>query len=44
MNLLKENLNEMLDFLTPRERKIIKMRFGLEGGDVHTLEEVGKEF
>lgn len=44
MNLLKENLNEMLDFLTPRERKIIKMRFGLEGWDVHTLEEVGKEF
>lgn len=44
MNLLKENLAEMLDFLTPRERKIIKMRFGLEGGDVHTLEEVGKEF
>ena len=44
MNLLKENLNEMLDFLTPRERKIIKMRFGLEGGDVHTLEEVWKEF
>lgn len=44
MNLLKENLAEMLDFLTPRERKIIKMRFGLEGWDVHTLEEVGKEF
>lgn len=44
MNLLKENLNQMLDFLTPRERKIIKMRFGLEGGDVHTLEEVGREF
>lgn len=44
MNLLKENLWEMLDFLTPRERKIIKMRFGLEWGDVHTLEEVGKEF
>jgi len=44
MNLLKDNLNEMLDFLTPRERKIIKMRFGLEWGDVHTLEEVGKEF
>lgn len=44
MNLLKENLAEMLDFLTPRERKIIKMRFGLEWGDVHTLEEVGKEF
>lgn len=44
MNLLKENLYEMLDFLTPRERKIIIMRFGLDGGDVHTLEEVGKEF
>ncbi len=44
MNLLKDNLYEMLDFLTPRERKIIIMRFGLNGGDVHTLEEVGKEF
>ncbi len=44
MNLLKDNLGEMLDFLTPRERKIIQMRFGLEGWDVHTLEEVGKEF
>ncbi|MGE4444316.1 MAG: sigma-70 family RNA polymerase sigma factor [Candidatus Altimarinota bacterium] len=44
MTLLKENLYEMLDFLTPRERKIIIMRFGLDGGDVHTLEEVGKEF
>ncbi|MDP2090459.1 MAG: sigma-70 family RNA polymerase sigma factor [Candidatus Gracilibacteria bacterium] len=44
MNLLKDNLYEMLDFLTPRERKIIIMRFGLDGGDVHTLEEVGKEF
>lgn len=44
MNLLKDNLYEMLDFLTPRERKIIIMRFGLNGWDVHTLEEVGKEF
>jgi len=44
MTLLKENLYEMLDFLTPRERKIIIMRFGLDWGDVHTLEEVGKEF
>ncbi len=42
--LLKENLYEMLDFLTPRERKIIIMRFGLDGGEIHTLEEVGKEF
>lgn len=44
MTLLKTNLYEMLDFLTPRERKIIIMRFGLDGGDIHTLEEVGKEF
>lgn len=44
MTLLKENLYEMLDFLTPRERKIVIMRFGLDGWDVHTLEEVGKEF
>ena len=44
MNLVKENLYEMLDFLTPRERKIIIMRFGLDGWDVHTLEEVWKEF
>ena len=44
MNLLKENLYEMLDFLTPRERKIIIMRFWLDGWELHTLEEVGKEF
>ena len=44
MNLLKNNLYEMLDFLSPRERKIIIMRFGLDGWDIHTLEEVGKEF
>jgi len=44
MKLLKENLYEMLDFLTQRERKIIIMRFGLDGWDIHTLEEVGKEF
>ena len=44
INLLKENLYEMLDFLSPRERKIIIMRFGLDGGDVHTLEEVWKDF
>lgn len=42
--ILKENLYEMLDFLTPREKKIIVMRFWLDGGDMHTLEEVGKEF
>ena len=44
VQLIKSNLYEMLDFLTPRERKIIIMRFGLEWGDIHTLEEVGKEF
>ncbi|EKE29047.1 MAG: RNA polymerase sigma factor [uncultured bacterium (gcode 4)] len=44
LQLLKENLYEMLDFLTPRERKIIIMRFWLDGWDIHTLEEVGKEF
>lgn len=44
MNLLKDNLYDMLDFLTPRERKIVIMRFGLNGWDVHTLEEVGREF
>jgi len=44
MNLLKTNLYKMLDFLTPRERKIIIMRFGLDWGDIHTLEEVGRDF
>ncbi len=44
LSILKENLYDMLDFLTPRERKIIVMRFGLDGGEMHTLEEVGKEF
>jgi RNA polymerase primary sigma factor len=42
--ILKENLYEMLDFLTPREKKIVVMRFGLDGGEMHTLEEVGREF
>lgn len=42
--LRKENVHSMLDFLTPRERKIIEMRFGLKDGIGHTLEEVGKEF
>lgn len=44
VNLLKENLYEMLDFLTPREKKIIIMRFWLWWWDVYTLEEVWKEF
>lgn len=42
--IIKENIHEMLQYLTPREQKIIKMRFGLGDGISHTLEEVGKEF
>jgi RNA polymerase primary sigma factor len=42
--LKKENVHAMLEFLTPRERKIIEMRFGLADGIGHTLEEVGQEF
>jgi len=42
--LRKENVHAMLEYLTPRERKIIEMRFGLRDGIGHTLEEVGKEF
>ncbi len=42
--LRKENVHAMLEYLTPRERKIVEMRFGLKDGIGHTLEEVGKEF
>jgi RNA polymerase primary sigma factor len=42
--LLTDHIVEILDFLTPREQKILKIRFGLEDGVVHTLEEVGQEF
>ena len=42
--LLKDRLKEILVDLTPREQKILAMRFGLEDGITHTLEEVGKEF
>ena len=42
--LLKEQLMEVLDSLTPREEKVLKLRFGLEDGRTRTLEEVGKEF
>lgn len=42
--LLRERLKEILKDLTPREQKILSMRFGLEDGITHTLEEVGKEF
>ncbi len=42
--LLKEQLMEVLDTLTPREAKVLKLRFGLEDGRARTLEEVGGEF
>ena len=42
--LLKEQLIDVLDTLTPREEKVLKLRFGLEDGRTRTLEEVGKEF
>ncbi|MBI1975133.1 MAG: sigma-70 family RNA polymerase sigma factor [Parcubacteria group bacterium] len=44
MKLLKDRLHEIISDLTPREQKILRMRFGLEDGITHTLEEVGKEF
>ncbi len=42
--LLKEQIMDVLDTLTPREEKVLKLRFGLEDGRARTLEEVGKEF
>lgn len=44
MSLLKEQLSEVLKTLTPREEKVLSLRFGLEDGNPKTLEEVGKEF
>ncbi|MCR5655425.1 MAG: RNA polymerase sigma factor RpoD [Lachnospiraceae bacterium] len=42
--LLKEQLEEVLETLTEREQKVLKLRFGLDDGRARTLEEVGKEF
>ena len=42
--LLKEQLVEVLGTLTPREEKVLRLRFGIEDGRTRTLEEVGKEF
>ncbi len=42
--LMKEQLWEVLDTLTPREEKVLRLRFGLDDGHQRTLEEVGKEF
>lgn len=42
--LLKNDIKKILSLLSPREQKILRMRFGLDTGRTHTLEEVGKEF
>ena len=42
--LLKEQLDEVLDTLTEREQKVLRLRFGMDDGRARTLEEVGKEF
>ena len=42
--LLREHIEEVMDTLTPREAKVLKLRFGLQDGRMRTLEEVGKEF
>ena len=42
--MLKEELEEVMKTLTPREAKVLKLRFGLEDGKARTLEEVGKQF
>lgn len=42
--LMKEQIKDLLSALTEREQKILKLRFGLEDGKYHTLEEVGQEF
>lgn len=43
-DLLKEDVDKILNKLEPREKRILEMRFGLEDGTTHTLEEVGQEF
>ena len=42
--LLKEQVEDVLESLTDRERKVLQLRFGLDDGRSRTLEEVGKEF
>ena len=44
LQLLKDHVKEIISALTPREQKILEMRFGLMDGVAHTLEEVGQEF
>lgn len=43
-HILREQLSAMLDDLTDREREVLRLRFGLEDGHAHTLEEVGRRF
>lgn len=43
-SLLKEQLLQVMKTLTPREEKVLRLRFGFEDGKAHTLEEVGREF
>ncbi|MDO8570835.1 MAG: sigma-70 family RNA polymerase sigma factor, partial [Candidatus Daviesbacteria bacterium] len=42
--LLRNHLDEVLDSLSPREKRVLQLRFGIEDGKQRTLEEVGKEF
>ena len=44
VKILKEQLLRVLDTLTPREQKVVRLRYGLDDGKPRTLEEVGKEF
>ena len=44
VTLLKEQLMDVLNSLTPREAKVLRLRYGLDDGKARTLEEVGKEF
>jgi len=44
LQLLKDHVKQVISDLTPREQKILEMRFGLLDGVAHTLEEVGQEF
>ena len=42
--MLRDQLDEVLDTLTDREQKVLRLRFGMDDGRARTLEEVGKEF
>ena len=43
-DILKKKLSGLLDTLTEKEGEVLRMRFGLDGQDTHTLEELGKKF